>query len=53
MLHNGAVKNDIIKYGGEWIELEKNKILSEVTKVQKDRHGIYSRISGYVNGKGM
>jgi hypothetical protein len=32
-------------FAGRWIELE-NIILSEVTQIQKDMHGMYSLISG-------
>ena len=48
-LHNGVLfsgKNDIFKFSGKWTKLEKN-ILSEVTQTQKDKHGLYSLISGY------
>jgi len=42
-----AIKyNDFMKFAGKWKELE-NIILSEVTKLQKKIHGIYSLISGY------
>jgi hypothetical protein len=42
-----AIKNnDIMKFAGKWMELEKI-ILSEVTQTQKDKHGMYSLISGY------
>ena len=42
-----AVKiHDILKFACKWMELEK-AILSEVTQTQKDKHGIYSLISGY------
>jgi hypothetical protein len=42
-----AIKNeDIMSSAGKWMELE-NIILSEVTQVQKDKHGKYSLISGY------
>ena len=48
MEYYSAVKNnDIMKFAGKWMELEKKIILSEVTKTQKDKHGIYSLISGY------
>ena len=41
-----AIKNnDIMKFLGKWMELEKI-ILSEVTQTQKDKHGMYSLISG-------
>jgi hypothetical protein len=36
---------DIVNFAGKWIELE--NILSEVTQMQKDMHGIYSLISRY------
>ena len=43
-----AIKNiDLLKFAGKWIELEKKIILSKVTHSQKDRHGMYSLISGY------
>ena len=45
-LLNGLLKNDIMKLTGKWVELE-NIILSEVTQTQKDKHGMYSLISGY------
>jgi hypothetical protein len=35
-----------MSFAGKWMELE-NIIQSEVTQTQKDRHGIYSLISGY------
>ena len=38
--------NDILKFACKWMELEKT-ILSEVTQAQKDKHGMYSLISGY------
>ena len=38
--------NDIVKFSGKWMELEKI-ILSEVTQTQKDKHGMYSLISGH------
>jgi hypothetical protein len=42
-----AIKNeDILSFAGKWMELE-NIILSEVTQIQKDMHGVYSLISGY------
>ena len=42
-----AIKNeDILSFAGKWMGLE-NIILSEVTQIQKDMHGIYSLISGY------
>ena len=42
-----VIKNeDILRFAGKWIELG-NIILSEVTRTQKDLHGMYSLISGY------
>ena len=42
-----AIKNeDILTFAGKWMELE-NIILSEITQTQKDKHGMYSLISGY------
>ena len=38
--------NDILKFAGKWMELEKN-LLSEVTQTEKDKHGMCSFISGY------
>jgi hypothetical protein len=47
MEYYSAIKNqDSPSFAGKWIELE-NIILSEVTQTQKDRHGMYSQISGY------
>ena len=40
------MKFDIMKFAGKWIELE-NIILSEITQTQKEKHGMYSLISGY------
>ena len=31
---------DIMNFGGKWIELE-NTILSEVTQIQNNMHGLY------------
>ena len=49
-LHNAALlrvkKNDILKFAGKLIELDKT-ILSEITQTQKDKHGMYSLVSGY------
>jgi hypothetical protein len=36
--------NDIIKFVGKWIELEKI-ILNEVTQTQKNKYSMYSLIS--------
>ena len=42
-----AIKiNDIMKFAGKWVELE-NITLSEITQNQKDKHGMYSLITGY------
>ena len=38
--------NGIRKFAGKWIELE-NIILTEVTQTEKDKHDMYSLISGY------
>ena len=47
MEYYSAIKNeDILSFAGKWMELE-IIILSEVTKMQKDMHGMYSLISGY------
>ena len=35
-----------MKFAGKWKELEK-KIMSEVTQTLKDKHGMYSLLSGY------
>jgi hypothetical protein len=50
-LQNGILlsclkKNDFMKFGGKWMELE-NIILSEVTQSQRNTHSMYSLISGY------
>ena len=49
-LHNVVLlsgkNNDILKFAGKWMELEKN-IPSEVTQTQKNKHGMYSPIGGY------
>ena len=47
MKYYSAIKNkDIMNFAGKWMELE-NTILSEVTQVQKDIHGMYSLVSEY------
>lgn len=38
--------NDIKKFAGKCMELEKI-ILSEIIQAQKDKHVVYSLISGY------
>jgi hypothetical protein len=40
------LKNGFMKFAGKWMELE-NIILSEVTQIQKNTHGMYSLINGY------
>jgi hypothetical protein len=48
MEYYSAIKNeDILSFAGKWIELE-NNILSEVTQIQMDMHGVYSLLSGYL-----
>jgi hypothetical protein len=45
--YDTAIKNEaILSFAGKWMELE-TVILSEVTQIQKDMHGMYSLISGY------
>jgi hypothetical protein len=47
MEYYSAIKNnDLMKFLGKWMELE-NIILSEVTQSQKNKHCMYSLISGY------
>ena len=46
MEYYSAIKNnELMKFLGKWMEME--NILSEVTKSQKNIHGIHSLISGY------
>ena len=46
MDYYSAIKNkDIMSFAGKWIELK--NIRNEITEIQKDMHGMYSRISGY------
>jgi hypothetical protein len=46
MEYYSAIKNkDILSFAGKWMELE-NIIVSEVTQMKKDMHGMYSLISG-------
>jgi hypothetical protein len=46
MEYYSAIKNnDIMKFAGKWMELEKT-ILSKVTQAQEHKHGMYSFISG-------
>ena len=47
MEHYSAVKNnDSMEFAVKWMEI-KEIILSEVTQIQKDKHGMYSFIKGY------
>ena len=47
MEYYSVIKNiDFIKFLGKWMQLE-NIILSEVTQLQKNTHGMHSLISGY------
>jgi hypothetical protein len=47
MEYCSAIKNNkFMKFLGKWIELE-NIILKEVTKSQKNTHGMHSLINGY------
>jgi hypothetical protein len=39
--------NNIMKFAGKRVELE-NIILREVIQTQKDKHGMYSLIRGYL-----
>jgi hypothetical protein len=43
--HSAIKNNNFMKFLGNWMELE--NILSEVTKIQKNTHGMYSLISGH------
>ena len=42
--YSAIKKKDIISFTNKWMELE-NIILSEVTQIQKDMHGMYLLIS--------
>jgi hypothetical protein len=47
MEYYSAIKNKgTMESVGKWMQLE-NIILSEVTHIQKDKHGMYSLIRGY------
>ena len=47
MEYYAAIKNNgYLKFAGKWMELE-NIILREVTQLQKNTHGMYSKISRY------
>jgi hypothetical protein len=42
-----VIKNEnIMNFAGKWMEQE-NIILNEVSQIQKDKHGLYSLVSGY------
>ena len=46
-MYNSAIKNnDFMKFSGKWMELE-NIIQNDVTQSQKNKHWMYSVISGY------
>ena len=47
MDYYSAIKNnDFMKFAGKQVELQ-NIILSEVTQSQRNKHSMYSLISGY------
>jgi hypothetical protein len=47
MEYYSAIKNDeFMNFLGQWIEVERI-ILSEVTQLQKNTHGMHLLISGY------
>ena len=46
VLHSGKKNNDILKFGGKWMDLENIK-LSEITQTQKDKYNIYSLVGGF------
>ena len=47
MEYNSAERNNgIMKFAGKWLSLEET-ILRVVTQSQKDKHGMYSLISGF------
>ena len=39
--------NDILTFVGEWMDLEKKNILSEITQTQKDKYNMYSLITDF------
>ena len=41
--YTAVTNNDIMKFAGKWMELEKI-ILSEITHTQKDKHGMDSLV---------
>ena len=44
--YSAIINEDIMNFSGKWMEVE-NIILSEVTKTQKNMHGMYSLVSRY------
>ena len=51
MEYYSAIRNkDILCFAGKWMALE-NIIWSETTQTQKDMHGMYSLITGYLKKK--
>ena len=47
MKYYSAIKNeDIMSFAGKWMELE-NILLSELTQIQKEMHGMSFLRSGY------
>jgi hypothetical protein len=46
IMESTTKNNDFMKFTAKWKELE-NIILSEVTQPQRNKHGMYSLISGY------
>jgi hypothetical protein len=46
MEYYSAIKNDFMTFSGKWMERE-NIILSEGTQSQRNKHGMYTLISGY------
>jgi hypothetical protein len=48
MEYYSAVKNnDIMKFSGKWMELEKKIILNDITQTYKDKYVMCSLISGH------
>ena len=45
-IYSAIKNNEVMKFVGKWIELE-NIILSDVTQLQKNTHGMHSLISEY------
>jgi hypothetical protein len=44
--YSAIKKNDFMEFAGKWMELEKIIVL-KVTQSQRNKHGIYSLISGF------